>query len=128
VLLVRVVVLVLLQGLEFFLSPSNAAVSASAFSFRASSRSSLRIRFICCQRRPPFLAQRKSPLPVLRLQETLALRKSVSSAPVRVALARIRIFSSIDQSRRGRFAGMMGRLLASATGEVPSRQLEPKFS
>ena len=46
VLLVGVDVLVLLQGLEFFLSTSNAAASASALSFRASSRSSIRIRFI----------------------------------------------------------------------------------
>jgi hypothetical protein len=46
VLLVGVGVLVLLQGLEFFLSTSKAAASASAFSFRASSRSSVRIRFI----------------------------------------------------------------------------------
>ena len=32
-----------------------------------------------------------------------------------LAFARIRIFSSIDQSRLGRFAGMTGRLLASCS-------------
>jgi hypothetical protein len=43
--LVGVDVLILLQGLEFF-STSKAAASASAFSFRASLRSSVRIRLI----------------------------------------------------------------------------------
>jgi hypothetical protein len=46
VLLVGVDVLVLLQVLEFLLEYQKAAASASAFSFRASSRSSARMRLI----------------------------------------------------------------------------------
>jgi hypothetical protein len=45
-LLVRVVVLVLLQGVESFFGSRSAAASASAFSFSASSRSSFRMRLV----------------------------------------------------------------------------------
>lgn len=113
-LLVGVGVLVLLQGLEFFLSTSNAAASASAFSFRASSRSSVRIRFIVASDARPSSPRASRHCSYSACITPSRWRKSVSSAPVKVlAVAKIRIFSSIDQSRLGRFAGMTGRVLAS---------------
>ena len=91
--------------------------SANAFSLRASSRSSPRIRFVVAN--DARLAQGESPLFVLCLEHALAAKSSVSSAPVRrLAWARIRILFSIDQSRLGRLAGMTGRLSRpAATGE-----------
>jgi hypothetical protein len=114
VLLVDVDVLVLLHDLEFFLSTSNAAASASAFSFRASSRSRARIRFVVASEARPSSLKASRHCSYAAWSTPSRRRKSVSSAPVRLlAFARIRIFSSIDQSRRGRFAGITGRLLAS---------------
>ena len=112
--LVAAGVLVLLERLQFFLSTSNAAASASAFSFRASSRSSARIRFIVASDARPSSRRASRHCSYSACRTPSRRRHSVSSAPVRVlAFARIRIFSSIDQSRFGRFAGMTGRLLAS---------------
>jgi hypothetical protein len=102
VLLVGVVVLVRLQGLEFLLSTSNAAASASAFSFRASSRSSVRIRFIVASEARPSSPSASRHCSYSARSTASRWRKSVSSAPVSVlAFARIRIFSSIDQSPSG---------------------------
>jgi hypothetical protein len=116
VLLAGVGVLVLLQRQEFFLSTSKAAASASAFSFRASSRSSVRIRLMVASEARPSSPRASRHCPYSACNTPSHCRKSVSSAPVSVlALARIRIFSPIDQSRLGRFAGMLGRLLASCS-------------
>ena len=113
-LLVGIVVLVRLQSLEFFLSTSRAAASASAFSFRASSRSSVRIRFTVASDARPSSPRASRHCSYSACSMPPRWRKSLNSAPVRVlAFARIRIFSSMDQSRFGRFAGMTGRLLAS---------------
>ena len=112
-LLVGVDVLVLHHRLEFFLSTSSAAASASAFSLRASSRSRARIRFVVA--RPARLSPSASRHCSYSACSTPSrCRRSVNLAPVSaLPVARIRIFSSIDQSRLGRFTGMTGRLLAS---------------
>lgn len=113
-LLVGVGVLVLLQRQEFFLSTSKAAASASAFSFRASSRSRARIRFVVATAARPSSVRASRHCSYSAGRTPSRRRRSLSSLPVSArAAARIRILSSMAQSRRGRFGGMTERLLAS---------------
>ena len=84
----------------FFLSTSSAAASASAFSFRASSRSSARMRLVVASEARPSSAKARRHCSYSASSSPSRSSSSVSSAPVsRPALARIRIFSSIDHSR-----------------------------
>ena len=57
------------------MSTSNAAASASAFSFRASSRSSVRIRFMVASEARPSSPQGHSPLLVFGLQNAFPLEE-----------------------------------------------------
>lgn len=98
-----------------FLSTSNVAASASAFSFRASSRSRAESALLSspmpgCPRSGPVATVRTRPAgrPALQAIHHLGTFEGAR-------LCQVRIFSLIDQSRLGRFAGMTGRLLASCT-------------
>jgi hypothetical protein len=114
--LVGVVVLDPKRRLELFFRMSSAAASARAFSLRASSRSSPRIRFVTALDDRPSSSSARRHCSSSARRTPCCSRNADSCSPVSVAApARILILSSIVQAFGFLGGGTRGRLRASSS-------------